>query len=171
MLQLKVYREMILSAIIYSIKKKFPSVKNITTDELSRKLGEDKSKILLLDARKKDEFDVSHIQQAQLLDFKSEKNQIKEFLEANKVNTADVEIVCYCSLGYRSSVLAKNISELLEESKASENIQVYNLEGSIFKWVNENKLLTNQNGETVDYAHPFNYLWGALGLTLSKWKW
>jgi len=73
----------------------------------------------------------------------------------------ETRIVCYCSLGYRSSILAEKISK-----SGLENVKAYNLEGSIFKWANENKSL-----EGSQLVHPFSYVWGLLGLDFSKWQW
>jgi hypothetical protein len=47
------------------------------------------------------------------------------------------------------------------------NVKAYNLEGSIFKWSNENRELDGGDGG----VHPFSYLWGGLGLQWSKWRW
>ena len=165
-----------LSAIIWSIKRKFPAVKNISTDDLQKKLEQGKSEnvqLCLVDSRKREEFEVSHIPLAQFLDFKSETSIIKEYLDTNFAQSENqkIEIVCYCSLGYRSSVLADKISDILKEEPKADKFEVYNLEGSIFKWANENKLLTNKDGGTVEYVHPFSSLWGILGLNLSKWNW
>eukprot|EP00092_Neocalanus_flemingeri_P002240 GFUD01002386.1.p1 GENE.GFUD01002386.1~~GFUD01002386.1.p1 ORF type:complete len:174 (+),score=28.29 GFUD01002386.1:40-561(+) len=165
-----------LSAIIWSIKRKFPEVKNISTDDLQIKLERSKAtdvQVLLIDSRMKDEFDVSHLYQAKLLDFKSESTQIKEFLDTNVASSgkSKIEIVCYCSLGYRSSVLAQKIRTILDGDSNQESVEVYNLEGSIFKWANEDKLLKNEKEESIDYVHPFNTFWGLLGLNLSKWNW
>lgn len=47
----------------------------------------------------------------------------------------------------RSSLLAEKINKC-----GLENLQVFNLEGSIFKWANENKPL-----EGSDFVHPFRF--------------
>ena len=40
--------------------------------------------------------------------------------------------------------------------------EVYNLEGSIFKWANEGRTMVDcQNKDTI-YCHPYNILWGGL---------
>ena len=45
---------------------------------------------------------------------------------------AETEVVCYCSLGYRSSVLAARLPSLLPGLPPA---RVYNLSGSIFQVV------------------------------------
>lgn len=42
----------------------------------------------------------------------------------------DSHIVVYCSVSYRSSILARRLQDMGFTN-------VYNLEGSIFKWANE----------------------------------
>ena len=166
-----------LSAIIWSIKRKFPAVKNISTDVLQKKLDQSASaqnvQLFLIDSRKREEFDVSHLQHATFLDFKSDNSAIKEFLDSHLKETDNekIEIVCYCSVGYRSSVLAEKISGILTKESKTDKIDVFNLEGSIFKWANENKSLIQENGDAIEYVHPFSFLWRVLGLNLSKWKW
>jgi len=166
-----------LSAIIWSIKRKFPAVKNISTDDLQKKMDQTGSvqnvQLCLIDSRKREEFDVSHLQYAKFLDFKSDGSVIEDFLEPYLKGTDNekVEIVCYCSLGYRSSVLAEKISDILTKESKTDRIKVFNLEGSIFKWANENRSLIQENEDSVEYVHPFSLLWGILGLNLSKWKW
>jgi len=148
--------------------------------------------LCLIDSRKREEFDVSHLQYAKFLDFKSDSSVIEDFLEPylkgtdnekveivcycslgyrSSVLAEKVEIVCYCSLGYRSSVLAEKISDILTKESKTDRIKVFNLEGSIFKWANENRSLIQENEDSVEYVHPFSILWGILGLNLSKWKW
>jgi predicted sulfurtransferase len=60
-------------------------------------------------------------------------------------------IVVYCSVGYRSSELA----DKLQEKGFKE---VYNLEGSIFKWANEGREIY-QDDQLVNTVHPFNGRW------------
>lgn len=66
----------------------------------------------------------------------------------------DRPIVVYCSVGYRSSILARKLQD-----KGFTN--VYNLEGSIFKWANEGRPLV-QGKVTVHKVHPYNAHWGHL---------
>jgi hypothetical protein len=66
----------------------------------------------------------------------------------------DSLIVVYCSVGYRSSVLARKLQDMGVT-------RVYNLEGSIFKWANEERPLV-RNGDTVQKVHPYDAYWGKL---------
>lgn len=75
-----------------------------------------------------------------------------------------MDVVCYCSVGYRSSLVAEKLHDYVKKSKdaASTNISVYNLEGSLFKWANENRHMVNSRGETTKFAHPYNAVFGKL---------
>lgn len=39
---------------------------------------------------------------------------------------------------------------------------VYNLEGSLFKWANENRPIVDRNGAITEKVHPYNSVWGKL---------
>jgi rhodanese-related sulfurtransferase len=136
------------------LRKKFPDVRTISTAELA---GLDVSaRPLLLDAREENEFAVSHLPGARRAE-KDFATQLKR-LGVSK----ERPIVVYCSVGYRSALLAQKLS------KAGFS-HVQNLEGSIFAWANEGRPLVNANG-TTSGAHPFNILWGRY-LDKSKWRW
>jgi hypothetical protein len=66
----------------------------------------------------------------------------------------DKPIVTYCSVGYRSAAFAKKLSEAGYRNGT-------NLEGSIFRWANENRPLVH-DGQPTDKVHPYNRLWGIL---------
>ena len=76
-----------------------------------------------------------------------------------------VTVVCYCSLGYRSSALAQQLAYELDKPVHQElksKTVIYNLEGSIFKWANEGKDLEDNKGRKTVYVHPYNIVWGKL---------
>ena len=150
------------------VKNKFPDVDNITTDELSEKVKHNNN-LLVVDNRQQQEYNVSFINGAKLLEFPLTENVLTEFVEKN-VSDETEEIICYCSVGYRSSVVAGQLGAILAEKK-KDDVKVYNLEGSMFKWVNEDRPVTNVKSETVCYAHPYSYMWGMLGLNIWKWRW
>lgn len=39
---------------------------------------------------------------------------------------------------------------------------IYNLEGSIFKWVNENRPIIDSDGAPTQFVHPYNAFFGKL---------
>ena len=150
------------------VKNKFPDVENVSTEELSEKVAHDNN-LLLVDTRSQEEHNVSFINGAKFLEFPLTEQSLTEFVDRN-VSDGTEEIVCYCSVGYRSSVAARQLVTSLAENK-KENVKVYNLEGSLFKWVSEGRAVTNDNSETVCCAHPYSYMWGILGLNVLKWRW
>ena len=157
---------MLVSLISRFLRYKFPDVSNISTEEVSHL---DQDRTILVDTRKREEYDVSFIPRAVHLKFPATEEDVTKFV-SDHVREDIENIVCYCSLGYRSSIVAGMFSKQLQEQNMT-SIHVYNLEGSIFKWVNEGRAVHNPSLETVHYSHPFNLMWGLLGLSLSKWKW
>lgn len=76
-----------------------------------------------------------------------------------------MKVVCYCSVGYRSSYLAQQLLCELDKPVYQElksKVMVYNLEGSIFKWANEGKELEDNKGFKTVVVHPYNVIWGKL---------
>ena len=82
----------------------------------------------LLDVRTEAEFAVSHLPGALRIDPDASPAQV---VAAIRPNTA---VVVYCSVGYRSSQLAKRLQKAGVAG-------VSNLDGSIFQWANEGRLL------------------------------
>jgi rhodanese-related sulfurtransferase len=105
--------------------------------------------IFLIDARAKEEFQISHISGAKNIPYNA-----KELLNYLINIKPDNPIVVYCSVGYRSSILARKLQTLGFKD-------VHNLEGSIFKWANEGRPLV-QGKTTVHKVHPYNAHWGSL---------
>ena len=103
---------------------------------------------------------MSHIQGARHLDFNANEEAINEFLVENRVES-DTNVVCYCSVGYRSSILADKIN-------ATGAGNALNLEGSMFKWTNEGREIVDSDGNTTHFVHPYNWLFG-LATSPSKW--
>ncbi len=135
--------------VISDIRDKYPDVNQLRTDELHSWLTDPKSEpIILIDAREKEEFHVSHITGAKNIPYD------KDPLEYLTDIKPDSPIVVYCSVGYRSSIQARKLQDM-------GFTKVYNLEGSIFKWANEEKPLV-QNQTTVYKVHPYNAHWGNL---------
>ena len=102
------------------------------------------------------------------------KKQLGRELQAND----EMDVICYCSVGYRSSVIAERIHDLREEGHLPPGLEPFNLRGSIFQWASEGRDLTrtevSDEGcvETqVTTVHPFSSLWGTLALPFSLWQW
>ncbi len=112
-------------------------------------LAEMKDEVELFDTRKKEEYDVSHIEGARYLGYKD--------FDVNRLEglPKDTKIVLYCSIGYRSEKIGEKLQEIGYTN-------VYNLYGSIFEWVNQGYTVVNKNGTQTNQVHTYNWLW-------SKW--
>ena len=102
-------------------------------------------KPLILDIREKKEYDISHIKDAQYAGY------YKFSLDQLNSIDKDATIVVYCSVGYRSSKIAK---KLLQAGFKD----VRNLYGGIFKWVNQNREIV-KNSTSTDSLHTYNKRW------------
>ena len=130
------------------IRTQFPSVAQISTEQLEQWLVTESP--LLLDARSPEEYAVSHLQNA---DLATSQTALKDVGK-------DTLVVVYCSVGYRSSRLAEKLADAGYEN-------VYNLEGSIFQWVNEGRAVY-RGSQRVKQVHPYDDHWGKL---LNKELW
>lgn len=102
--------------------------------------------VLFIDAREKEEYDVSHLPGARFVGF-------KKFTAESLANVSkDKELIVYCSIGKRSDAIAKKLAD-------AGFTHVHNLFGGIFEWVNQgnavyrNEIVTNE-------VHAYNHLWG-----------
>lgn len=104
--------------------------------------------LVLLDAREFNEFSVSHIEGATWVGY--------DDFELSRVASIDKEqpIVVYCSVGYRSERVARQLIN-------AGYTDVRNLYGGIFQWVNAGHEVVNTAGPT-DSVHTYNKKW-------SKW--
>lgn len=105
-------------------------------------------KFVFLDARERNEYNVSHIKNALFVGYDHFENKnVTSVIKDKKT-----PIVVYCSIGVRS----ENIGEKLQKLGYT---NVYNLYGGIFEYKNKDrKVFNNQNKET-DSVHTFNKTW------------
>jgi rhodanese-related sulfurtransferase len=130
------------------IRSEFPTVEQISAEELKNWMQSDRSKPLLLDARSEEEFQVSHLEGAlSAVDFRQAEKRLAQL-------DKDFPVVVYCSVGYRSSSMAESLQDAGYE-------KVYNLEGSIFEWVNSGNPVYRE-GQEVSVVHPYDEKWGQL---------
>lgn len=102
---------------------------------------------VILDAREKKEYDVSHIAGAIWVGYDDfNLNRIAE-IPKNK------NIIVYCSVGYRSEKIAEKII-------ADGYTNVSNLYGGIFEWVNTNHTVVNDLNISTDSIHAYDKTWG-----------
>ncbi len=109
------------------------------------------NQFILLDAREKDEFTTSHIQNALFVGYDnfSLKKTIKQLKNKNS------KIVVYCSLGVRSEDIA-------EKLKKAGYTNVLNLYGGIFEWKNNGNKVFNSKEKETEKVHTCIQEW-------SKW--
>jgi rhodanese-related sulfurtransferase len=136
-----------------TIRSRFPEVRQISTHELRTSLAE-KLAPLLIDARTETEFRISHLRHARRAE------TVQEALTMLAGEPKDRAIVVYCSVGYRSSALAR---ELMRAGYSN----IANLEGSIFEWANKGWPVYRGDVE-VAVVHPYDTSWGKL-LERSRW--
>lgn len=100
---------------------------------------------VFLDAREREEFEVSHIEGARFIGYKT--------FDLSKVEDIDKQtpIVVYCSIGYRSGEIGE---QLLEAGFTN----VLNLYGGIFYWVNNGHEVVDHKGTTQN-IHGYNRIW------------
>lgn len=139
-----------LAAALLGIRATFRNVKYISTAELSDWRADPRRlPPLLLDVREPAEFAISHLAGARNVPWGSDwQLELKDIPKTRA-------IVVYCSIGYRSAVLARK----LEQAGFA---QVVNLEGSIFKWASEGRPLIRPGGQAAAVVHPYDAKWGRL---------
>ena len=118
------------------------NVKEITVPEvISRK------NVIFLDAREKNEYDVSHIKNAFFVGYKN-------FNVVSLQNLAKgAELIVYCSIGKRS----EDITQKLNKAGYT---NVKNLYGGIFEWVNQGNEVVDTNNNKTSKVHVYGRLWG-----------
>jgi len=120
------------------------SVELIYADELGNAMSSEN--IYLLDTRTKEEFEVSHIEGAQFVDYDGfKKADVKDIPKNAKV-------VVYCSIGYRSERIGEKMKKMGFED-------VSNLYGGIFDWKNTDHEVVNDLDQPTDSVHTYNFIW------------
>ena len=124
------------------------TVPTISAEDLKQKI-ESQESLTILDIRSNDEYEVSHLENASLIDYDGFKK--KDVQNIPK----DAEIVVYCSVGYRS----EKVGEKLQKMGFT---NVKNLYGGIFQWKNDGFAVLNRQSIETDSVHTYNKNW-------SKW--
>ncbi|MEM9597121.1 MAG: rhodanese-like domain-containing protein [Acidobacteriota bacterium] len=140
-----------LEAIKRKVRADFPEVRQMSVEDLRADLLRGDVP-LLLDVRRPEEYAVSHLPGALRVDPGDPNPALPPGTPRN------APIVVYCSVGYRSSKLART----LQEGGYS---NVANLEGSIFEWAAEGHPMVRTEDGTVVTAHrvhPYSRAWAWL---------
>lgn len=116
----------------------------INSDQL--KELKDQKELYILDTRAPEEYEVSHIPNAQLIDYDNfKKSDVKSIPK-------DAEVIVYCSVGYRSERIGEKLQKMGYEN-------VSNLYGGIFDWKNQGNTVINKNNLPTDSVHTYNANW------------
>lgn len=108
--------------------------------------------LYLLDARTKQEYTVSHLQNAERVNFNQ--SDFTDDLVKRLSISPDTTIIVYCSVGYRSAIVTKQLQK-------AGFTKVFNLEGGIFSWANAENPVFEFLHQT-SFVHPYNEIWGKL---------
>lgn len=120
-------------------------VDTISSPQANRLLNSS-NKTVFLDAREKEEFQVSHI--------KGARNVGYDHFTLEGLNIPrTTPVIVYCSVGYRS----EKVSEKLIAAGFTD---VKNLYGGIFDWVNNGYSVYDAGGRVTKKVHAFSPEWG-----------
>lgn len=134
------------------MQTQFDGVETVSVDELADMVP----RPVLLDVRAPKEFAVSRIPGS----IRADKDAVSQL---QRLGVApDDPVIVYCSIGYRSSLLAEKLQKV-----GFSNVR--NLEGSIFAWAHAGGDLVNAHGE-AEGVHPYNRWWGRY-LRRTLWQW
>jgi len=103
--------------------------------------------VIILDAREKVEFDVSHLPESIFVGY----SNFSEDQFSQKFKDKSASIVVYCSIGIRS----ESIAEKLQKAGYT---NVSNLYGGIFAWKNTGFKVFS-NGKETNKVHAFSKNW------------
>ncbi|MFT6370341.1 MAG: rhodanese-related sulfurtransferase [Maribacter sp.] len=104
-----------------------------------------------MDTRKKEEYDISHLNNAIWVGDKAfEPNLVLE-----QIPDKEKSIIVYCSIGVRSEDIGEKLLALGYKD-------VKNLYGGIFQWKNKNGAIYNNKEQPTDSVHAFSKYWGKL---------
>ncbi|HEA29054.1 MAG TPA: rhodanese-like domain-containing protein [Leeuwenhoekiella sp.] len=108
----------------------------------------DRDSYTILDTRKKEEYNVSHIPGA---------IWVSEHVDDRKLDSLHLSksqpIVLYCTVGIRS----ENYGNLMKNMGFT---QINNLYGSIFAWKNAGFSVVDLNGKETEKVHVYSKIWG-----------
>lgn len=108
--------------------------------------NKNKDNLIFLDARALEEYQTSHIKNAKYIGFNNfDVSVLKDVTKESK-------IIVYCSIGYRSEIIAKKIIDLGYRN-------VFNLYGSIFEWCNHGLPIYDMNNNLTLNLHTYNRKW------------
>lgn len=117
----------------------------IYQDELKDRLNGNDN-LVILDTRKEEEFEVSHLTGAVFINYDNFAPSLVEGLNKNEL------VVVYCSVGYRSEKIATKLISL-----GFTNVR--NLYGGIFEWKNRGNMVVTSDEMATERVHTYNEDW------------
>lgn len=113
-----------------------------------QELAMPKTKVIILDAREKEEYNISHLKNALFVGYTTfELDSV-----FRKIPNKNSEIVVYCSIGIRSETIASKL-------KKAGYSNVFNLYGGIFEWKNNNFTVYNLENAETENVHAYSIDW------------
>lgn len=143
-----------LAAVETDVAKRFPMVMQLALPDFDAKL-KSAAPPLLIDVRDDAEYSVSHLAGAERV---APDAPVAGVIAKLATQVPGRDVVFYCSVGMRSSVMALETQDALIKAGAR---SVSNLRGGAFAWHNAGRALVDASGPT-DKIHPYNAKWGEL---------
>ena len=113
-----------------------------------QELAMPKTKVIILDAREKEEYNISHLKNALFVGYTTfELDSV-----FRKIPNKNSEIVVYCSIGIRSETIAFKL-------KKAGYSHVFNLYGGIFERKNNNFKVYNLENAETENVHAYSKEW------------
>ena len=112
-----------------------------------QELRMDQHKYLILDTRKKEEYDVSHIPGAVWASERPNKTLVDSLLTTNTK-----PVVVYCTVGIRSEHFGASLKKMGVA-------EVKNLYGSIFAWKDAGFKIIDNTGKETENVHSYSRIW------------
>ncbi len=122
------------------------SIPYISVEEL--RMYQITNQLVILDAREKVEFDVSHIPSAKYVGFTNFSSDDKELQKLNK----NSELIVYCSVGIRSEKIGEKLRRM-----GFKNVK--NLYGGIFEWKNKGFEVVDSTAYSTENIHAYSKQW------------
>jgi rhodanese-related sulfurtransferase len=141
-----------LEVIESDLARHYPDVANLTPAALSGEFSEGGAEVLLLDVREPGEFAVSRLAGAIQIEPSASASEVVGIVGARARGRI---VVLYCSVGQRSSAMARRAQTALRQAGA---VEVVNLQGGIFSWRNAGLPVVSARGATP-FVHPYNRTW------------
>jgi rhodanese-related sulfurtransferase len=118
-----------------------------SVDEVSVQEAQSIPEVLYLDARSWEEYEVSHLPGARFIG--DDPQNMEKVSDVDKTRP----MVVYCTVGYRSELLAEAMLE-------AGYTRVGNLYGGIIEWVNQGNLVYDALEKPTQRVHVYNKAWG-----------